>query len=594
MKSILIPNKPLVFYVTAFYLGCVGYIVFKHSFLIGAVLAASFLIIILTTVDKKFSIIIACFFIAAVSISSEYYNITDISKKIDIKVVKKKEFYSLGSVRGRNVILKGDISKLNEGDKILAYGKFDRETDYSRGIAGTFYIDQYKLYKGGFKSRLHSIKRSSYSSFEKYLGKERAAIVMSLCFGETAYMSEQQKSEFKELGVVHAISVSGFHMAVIYKLLEGLLGIPASIAVSFIYVVFTGAQAATVRAFLMILALKLSKKVFKNYDSLSALSLSALIILSVKPYFVLDAGFILSYLSTLGIILYYDKIKRAFFRLPKSINESLSLTLSAQAFSSAYAGMVFSNISFGFLMGNIILLPMYTAIVIVGNLGLLLIKLEFAFSLACKIINIIMIPIEGAVYMLLKITPPVSDISYLSSLSILLLAACFMLVKAGYSRYKFAPLFILGMIVMQSYSFIPRIDYISMGYKEGIMLSYRNEKILIHNLEDKLLEIGEGIGITKIIANPEEPVVINFGRNFRVRAIPSKKGYKEAIYLEVNAFDNKTIITRNTEEFLDVDLEKYDIIRLPKGKYYPFKGNMTNRLPKITYGVIFSKVYSMN
>jgi competence protein ComEC len=594
MKSILIPNKPLVFYVTAFYIGCVSYIVFNHSFFIGAVLAASFLIIILTTVDKKFSIIITCFFIAAVFISSEYYKITNISKTIDINVVKKKEFYSLGRLRGRNVILKGDISKLNEGDKVLAFGKFEKDIDYSRGIAGTFYIDQYKLYKGGFRSRLQSIKRSSYSSFEKYLGKERAAIVMSLCFGETAYLSEQQQSEFKELGVVHAISVSGFHMAIIYKLLEGILGILASIAVSFIYVVFTGSQAATVRAFLMILVLKFSKKVFRNYDCLSALSLSALIILSVKPYFVLDAGFILSYLSTLGLILYYDKIKRAFFKLPKSINESLSLTLSAQVLSAAYAGMVFSNISFGFLLGNIILLPMYTVIVIVGNLGLLLVKLEFIFNLVCKLIAILMIIIDGAVYLLLKITPPVSEITYLSSLSILLLAACFMLVKKGYSHYKYAPLFILGMVVIQSYSFIPRIDYISMGYKEGIMLSYKNEKILIHDLDDQILEIGEGMGITKIIANPTETVDINFGKYSKVRVIPSKKGYKEAINLEVNAFNNKTIITRNTEEFMDVDLAKYDIIRLPKGKYYPFKGNVTNKLPKITYGIIFSKVYSMN
>jgi competence protein ComEC len=580
--------------VTAFYIGCISYIEFNHSFFIGAVLAASFLIIILITVDKKFSIIIICFFMAAVFVSVGYYRIASMNKSEKINIVKKKEYYVLGKIRGRNIILKGDIFKLNEGDRILAYGKFEKEIDYSRGVVGSFYIDQYKLYKGGVASTLHNIKKSSYKAFERNLGKEKAAIVMSICFGEAGYLSEEQQLDFKKLGVVHAISVSGFHMAIIYKLLEGFLGIPASIAVSFLYVIFTGAQPATLRAFLMILALKLSKKVFRNYDSLSALSLSALIILSVKPYYVLDVGFILSYLSTLGIILYYDKIKRALFKLPKSINESVSLTLSAQAFSAAYAGMVFSNISFGFLAGNIILLPMYTVIVIAGNAAFLLIKIEFIFSIVCKFIKIVMVALDGATYLLLKITPPVSDISYLDSLSILLLVSFLILIKKGFSKFKYAPLFVLGMLMLQSYNFFPTIDYVSLGYKEGIILSYRNERILVHNLSEEFIQIEDNLKVTKIIANPKKTVELKLGKYCRARVMPSRQGHNNTINLEINAFNNKTIITRNTEEFMDIDLAKYDIIRLPKIKYYPFKGIVTNRLTKITYGVIFSKVYSMN
>jgi competence protein ComEC len=318
-------------------------------------------------------------------------------------------------------------------------------------------VDSFKLYKPDIFSSLHGIRKNSYKEFEKYLGKEKAAIVMSLCFGETGYLSEEQKYDFQELGVVHAISVSGFHMAIIYKILEGIAGFKASIAISFIYMIFTGAQPATLRAFLMILVLKLSKKVFRNYDSLSALSLSALIILALRPYYVLDVGFILSYLSTLGIILYYNKIRRAFFKLPKSINESLSLTLSAQVFSMAYAGMVFNNVSFGFLFGNIILLPMYTAIVVVGNIALLLIKAKYIFSLICKLVNIIILSVDGASYLLLKLTPRTTDISYTSSLAILVITVCFMLTKKGYKKFKFVPLFVLGVVMLQNYIFFQEL-----------------------------------------------------------------------------------------------------------------------------------------
>jgi competence protein ComEC len=588
------PNKPLVFYVVAFYIGCISYVVFTDSVLLGAVLAASFLIIILVTVDRRFSILILGFFIAGTLGTKAYYKITLLDNTETIRIAKNKDYYYVGRIKGRNVIIKGNLDNINEGDRIIAQGKFEGQVDYSGGIIGSFYVDKFKLYKADALSSLYSIRKSSFKEFEKYLGKEKAAVVMSLCFGETAYLSEEQKYDFQELGVVHAISVSGFHMAIIYKILEGIAGFKASIAISFIYMIFTGAQPATLRAFLMILALKLSKKVFRNYDSLSALSLSALIILAFRPYYVFDVGFILSYLSTLGIILYYNKIRRAFFKLPKSINESLSLTLSAQTFSMAYAGMVFNNVSFGFLLGNIILLPMYTAIVVVGNIALLFINVKYIFSLFNKLINIIILSVEGASYLLLKLTPPTSEISYTSSLAILVIVVCFLLTKKGFDKFKFVPIFVLGALMLQNYNFFPRIDYINLGGRDGIILSYKAEKVFIHNLNEQFGEGSTNTKFTKIISNPGEELVLRLGKNYSMKMLPIKEYTNKSIGLEISAYNNKTILTRNTEDFMDVDLKKYDIIKMPKQGYYPFKGKLTNKLPKVSYTVVFTKVYSLH
>jgi competence protein ComEC len=588
------PNKPLVFYVVAFYIGSISYIVCTDSVLLGAVFAASFLIIILLTVDKRFSILIIGFFITGVLGTTAYYKNALIDNAETIRITKNKDYYYIGRIKGRNVIVTGKLDNINEGDRIKAQGKFEGQVNYSGGIVGNFYADSFKLYKPDILSGIHNIRKNSYKEFEKYLGKEKAAIVMSLCFGETVYLSEEQKYDFQELGVVHAISVSGFHMAIIYKILEGIAGFKASIGISFIYMIFTGAQPATLRAFLMILVLKLSKKVFKNYDSLSALSLSALIILALRPYYVLDVGFILSYLSTLGIILYYNKIRRSFFKLPKSINESLSLTLSAQVFSMAYAGMVFNNVSFGFLLGNIILLPMYTAIVVVGNIALLLIKAKYIFSLVCKLINIIILSVDGASYLLLKLTPRTTDISYTSSLAILVITVCFMLTKKGYKRFKFVPLFVLGVVMLQNYSFFPRIDYINLGGKDGIVISYKTEKIFIHNLNEQFSDASANTKFTKIISNPSQELIFRLGKNYIIKMLPFKEYTNKSIGLEISAHDNKTILTRNTEDFMDIDLKKYDIIKMPKQEYYPFKGKLTNKLPKMSYTVVFTKVYALH
>ncbi len=586
------PSKPLIFYVLAFYLGCISYIVYTDSFLLGAAIAASFLVIILLTVDKSFSIIIACFFTAGIISTTIYYRTDHIGNIETIRITKDKDYYWVGRAKGRNVLIRGSLDNINVGDKILANGKFVRQADNSRGIVGTFYVDQFRLYRADIISTLHNIKRNAYKDFEKHLGKEKAALVMSLCFGETEYLSEEQQNDFQELGVVHAISVSGFHMAIIYTLLEGIAGFEASIAIALIYMIFTGAQAATVRAFLMILVLKLSKKAFKNYDSLSALSLSALMILAIRPYYVLDVGFMLSYLSTLGIILYYNKIRRTLYKLPKSINESLSITLSAQVFSLAFSGMVFNNVSFGFLLGNIILLPMYTAIVVVGNLALLLIKVKYIFTLICCLINIIIIAVEGASYILLKLTPPVADISYASSLSILIIVVSFILTQKGYNKFKFVPIFVIGALMLQSYNFFPRLEFISLGGRDGVIISYRNEKVLISNLDENFNQTNNA-KFTKIISNPDKDSILRLGRNYSVKVLETKGYGKRSINLELIAHNNKTILTRNTEDFMDVDLKKYDIIRLPKQEYYPLKGKLTQKTPRKSYAVIFARVYAL-
>jgi competence protein ComEC len=219
--------------------------------------------------------------------------------------------------------------------------------------------------------------------------------------------------------------------------------------------------------------------------------------------------------------------------------------------------------------------------------------MEYVFNMVCKLVNIILVAVDGAEYLLLKVTPPVSDISWLGSLAILMLISTFLLIKRGYDKFKLAPVFIILMLSVQSYNFFPKVEYTSLGGSDGIILSYRGEKILIHNVENDLITAARNSNITRIIAYSEDEIELNAGTHCRVKVMPSEKNTK-MINLEIDAFSNKTILTRNTEEFMDVDLTKYDIIRVPKQKYYPFKGIVTNKLPKLTYSVVFSKVYSMN
>lgn len=588
-------TKPLVFYGTALFIGCISFIAFNNSLLIGAVIAASFLIIILSTVDFKFSLLIISFFVIGIVSSYIYYNI-DINSSISkVRLIKYNEFYSIGKFSGRNVLLKGNLSKDDEGLNLIIKGKFEPNRDYARGIIGTFYIDEEIRDKSDYISYTSTFKKKLYDKFVNYLGEEKAALIMSLCYGEANYLSEAQKNDFKKLGVIHAISVSGFHMAIIYKLLEGILGIGPSILVSFLYVLFTGAQPATLRAFIMIFTLKMSKKVFKNYDALSALSLSGIIILTLKPYYCCDLGFILSYLSTLGILLYYNKVRRVLFNLPKMLNESISLTLSAQVYSMPYAALTLENLSFGFIPGNIILLPIYSVLVLIGNIALIFYKFDFVFRIFCILLKIFMLVLDGATYILLTITPDIVYLNIFESSSLLIIIICFILIKRGANKLKPVPLIVLFLLLISNYKFFPNIKYVDLGASDGAIIEYKYNRILITNDGENIISniktINSKFKFTKIIKNSNEGITVKIDSKFYVKTLPNLNKGVGALTLEVNSNNKKTIFTRSSQNFVDIDLKKYDIIVLPQKSYYFSKNVTINNLKSISYDIVFHKVY---
>ena len=587
--------KPLVFYGIALFIGCISYIAFNNNLIIGAVLTASFLIIILSTLDLKYSIIIISFLTLGIVSSYFYYNIEVNSNTFNIRLTKYNEFYSYGKFNGRNVLLKGNLKKEDEGLNFIIKGKLEETKDFEKGIVGTIYVDKASRGKNDFISSSSTFKKKLYNKFMSSLGEERAALIMSLCFGEANYLSDAQKNDFKKLGVIHAISVSGFHMAIIYKVLEGVFGIGISIFVSLLYALFTGAQPATLRAFLMIFIFKMSKKVFKNYDGLSALSLSGIIILTLKPFYCLDLGFILSYLSTLGIMLYYNKIRRALFSLPNKLNESISLTLSAQIFSMPYAGLSLGNLSFGFIPGNIILLPIYTVLVLIGNIALLFYKIDFIFIILCRFLALFMLVLEGATHTVLLITPAIVYLNFFESCSLLFIIISFILIKRGMNKLKPVPLFIVLFIILNNYKFFPNIKYIDLGASDGVIIEYKLNKILIANDGENILNniktINNKFNFTKIVKNSKEGLELKVDNNFYMKTFPNLNNQTGELNIEVYSSNKRTIFTRTPQNFIDIDLKKCDIIVLPQKRYYFSKNVTINNLKSSSFDIIFNKVY---
>lgn len=555
-------KRPLIYYCIAILLGCLSSSIFLNNVFLGAALAASFLTIIFFCEERKNFIIIIIFFIIGFISFYNYFNI-NIGNSAEITVIDKSYGRTTGEFRGRKIILTGNTKELYIGNKVIINGKFNRKTNYSYGEIGEYNINDYKITKNTYLFSINKFKEELYSHYNNLLGEKYASLTMSLCFGETKYLSQSEKQDFQRLGVIHAVSVSGMHLSIIYLALEKVSGIYISTLLSLLYVVFTGCKASAIRSFIMILILKFSKKVYKNYDSLSSLCMSAVLILLLKPYYIFDIGFILSYLSTLGILLYYKKIKRLLYLLPEKLAESLSLTLSAQLFSYPCIAFTIKNFGIIFILGNIFLLPLYSAVVVLGNISLLLYNINFLFNLLAFIIKLTFISIDGAMYFLMKTGAPLISLDFIDGIGLIGIYLSYLLYKHNFHKIKYLPLILLFTVSIYKFPIIPSIDFYSGNGYSMVSIIYRKERILICNYDETLgreiIKIKDDMKPNRIITNPRG---------------------KRSLYLnsmwQVIISDTYVMIKNNSY---------YDIIKLP----LVYDNSVKSK--SIHYKLLFTKAY---
>ncbi|KAJ53843.1 competence protein ComEC [Clostridium tetanomorphum] len=556
-------NKPLVFYALSFFIGSLSSLIFRNSLIIGAVVAASFLYVIYFTNTKMFTLINATFVLCGIiSFNMYFYFLPSNCEKI--RVVEVKRYCTIGKLKGRNILLKGNTKNLKEGRKIKAKGKFQKNIIYDKGIIGNYFIDEYENCNEDFIYNCYCLKERIKYEFSKRLDDNKKALVMSLCFGDTSLLTIEEKNKFQKLGVIHAVSVSGFHLSIVYKILEILGGVKLGIILSFLYVVFTGLRYSTLRAFIMIVILKFSKIVYKNYDSISAISLAFLLILFIKPYSFMEIGFMLSFLSTLGIILYYNKIRKKLYYLPSKINDSLSITLSAQIFTLPYIAFTLEDFSLGFIIGNLFLLPLYSVVIIVGNFALLAINFKFLFSVINILLYNLTIGIEGANYILLKICPPMINLGGKEGICLIIIYFSYVMIKYGKKQFKYLPVMAVTTLFISYYTIFPEIYIINDEKMSSAIIKYNINCLMICNYDlekgKDVIKLKEKYNVNKIITNKEDSIVITTN-NSVVKIIDDDR--------KINSIAVKNI----------------------KGKYIYYDIIDRSQNKEILYKIIFGKVY---
>ena len=192
---------------------------------------------------------------------------------------------------------------------------------------------------------------------------------------------------FKATGTTHVIVISGSNIALLTGTLMGLLRrvlgrtratLPTVLAVG-VYVLLIGADPAALRAGLMGILYIAAIALGRASTAFVSLCFSALIMTAINPLALWDIGFQLSFVATLGLILFTPAIQTRFKALVRRylsteqarpvlgfLNDTLIVTIAAQLLALPIIVYYFGRLSIISLVANFLILPAMPPIMIGG------------------------------------------------------------------------------------------------------------------------------------------------------------------------------------------------------------------------------------
>lgn len=291
-------------------------------------------------------------------------------------------------------------------------------------------------------------------------------LIEALLLGQRTNLDRQTYAKFSEAGVVHILAVSGLHIGIIlyflWLLFKPLTSLPYGKSLRQVlalvclwgYALLAGLSPSVLRAVTMFTFLSLGFFVKRKVFSLNMLCLSALVLLWIKPTFLLEIGFQLSYMAVLSILLFFSKIRslvKVHSVILRKIADYSSITVAAQLGVLPLSLYYFHQFPGLFFISNLLIVPFLG--LVLGS-GLLILLLTYFFIIPQVLVKSYGITLDG----LLELVSYLADQDqflwqhiYFST-ELLLITTVSLALLAMFIHYKqrqFLYLFLMSLLVMQ-------------------------------------------------------------------------------------------------------------------------------------------------
>lgn len=266
---------------------------------------------------------------------------------------------------GEMFLKPGDIIKAQFLIEPLPYG--------NNGYAGRLDMVNPSVY-ADVVTKLKVLKKTLIDEVLDTYGYDQGGLMASLVLGHKDDVDEKRLSDMRSMGIMHVLSISGFHFGLLEMALKKLKMGRSRVILLGAYAFFID----SIPGYRTIITLTHRTLAFyfrRDADPVTGLFFAMFIQVFLSPYVIFKTGFLLTYLSTLGIILFHEPVMKHMRELPFIMMKSFSLTFAALSLSFPLILSFSPDFSLGVFLGNMFLVPVYTIVTYLSFMGILLMKI---------------------------------------------------------------------------------------------------------------------------------------------------------------------------------------------------------------------------
>ena len=335
--------------------------------------------------------------------SSTTVRLTKINEQ-NVDLMAIIEFESRAPVKaGDRFILDGTASTLTDEDKyLLSKGcvlKITPINDYNITKVG-------RISNKNWYSVFERINELAQNELEKYTEPETADLTGAMLLGNREELDDKILRDFRRSGISHMLALSGLHVSIIIGLIDivlSKLGVRkifrcfALMIGAALFLFVTGFSLSAARAVIMACFVYSSFILSTDSDGLTALFTSAFLIFFVSPTALVDVGFWMSFLATLGVIIANQILSPLHFRLKKKhilvqlavkLLSAISITVAATVATSAFSWLIFGEISLISILSNLLFSVPASLVLTLGLLLLLFSGIPYVTEVISYFLNI--------------------------------------------------------------------------------------------------------------------------------------------------------------------------------------------------------------
>lgn len=244
------------------------------------------------------------------------------------------------------------------------------------------------------RAAMLDFRQAAHATIARLLPDPQAALLSGILLGIEGRISPGVREAFNAVGATHVIAISGSNMVILAGLIQALAGRAfrrpgwvAGLTITGVlaYAVFVGGDAAVIRAAVMTTLALIAAELGRQTYGLASLGFTALLMTLIDPDLLWDVSFQLSFLATLGLVLYVDPLQAALQRalerittkerargIVGAVSDAFVVTVAAQITTAPLMALTFGRFSLLSLPVNFLIIPAQPPLMVLGGIGVAL------------------------------------------------------------------------------------------------------------------------------------------------------------------------------------------------------------------------------